>query len=119
VKSLNKYKSLSNEEKSYINSFVSFNSIFNKTNESEIELPEDDIVLIKNIVLNVYEKDDSYGYSVSDITDFIINNYLDEDITLEDIKSCPTDRVLQAIYCNNGYLMKSKNKDEKDIMELD
>ena len=53
MKSLNKYKSLSNEEKSYINSFVAFNSIFNKTNESEIELPEDDIVLIKNIVLKI------------------------------------------------------------------
>ena len=53
------------------------------------------------------------------VEDFIINNYLDEDIALEDIKFCPTDRVLQAIYCNNGYLMKSKNKDEKDIMELD
>lgn len=119
MKSLNKYKSLSDIEKSYINSFVAFNSIFNKTNELEVELPEDDIVLMKDIVLNVYEKDDSYGYSVSDIADFLINNYLDEDITLEDIKSCPTDRVLQAIYCNNGYIMKSKDKDEKDNMELD
>lgn len=119
MKSLNKYKSLTDEEKSYINSFVSFNSIFNKTNELEIELPEDDIVLIKDIALNIYEKDDSYGYSVSDITDFLINNYLDEDITLEDIKTCPTDRVLQAIYCNNGYLMKSKDSNEKNNLELD
>lgn len=112
MNSLKYYKNMSETEKSYINSLVAFNSIYDNCNEYDVELPEDDIVMLKGITLNTYEADDNYGFSIKDIADWITTHYLEDDFDLEELKKYSTQDLLSAI---NGDTSLFKDSEEMEL----
>lgn len=112
MQSLNFYKKMSDTEKLYINSLVAFRSIYDNCNDYDIELPEDDIVKLKDIILNTYEKDDNYGFSITDIADWITSHYLEDDFDLEELKEYSTQDLLSAI---DGATSLFKDSEEMDL----
>lgn len=98
MNSLINYRKLSKEDKRDLTDYIIYRSIEDNARERDITLSDDVITDIKEIALDFYLDDCSSNLSVSRITDFITINYLDNNITLEELNEVDRQDLYEAIY---------------------
>lgn len=98
MNSLNNYRKLSDEDKRDLTDYIIYRSIEDNCNEKSMTLSDNEIIDIKEVALDFYLDDCSGDLSVSRITDFITINYLDNNITLEELNEVDRQDLYEAIY---------------------
>ena len=98
MNSLNNYRKLSDEDKRDLTDYIIYRSIEDNCNEKSMTLSDNEIIDIKEVALDFYLDDCSSNLSVSRITDFITINYLDSNITLEELNEVDRQDLYEAIY---------------------
>lgn len=98
MNSLNNYRKLSDEDKRDLTDYIIYRSIEDNCNEKSMTLSDNEIIDIKEVALDFYLDDCSSNLSVSRITDFITINYLDNNITLEELNEVDRQDLYEAIY---------------------
>lgn len=111
MNSLINYRKLSKENKRELTEYLIYRSIEDNCREHKKELDDEKILDIKELAYDFY-LDDCYGkLSITSITDFIINNYLDNNITLEELQDADYADLYSAIDEDCIELIKEQEED--------
>jgi len=79
MKMLERYNKLSKEDKSYLESFIIYREIYDNAKAKNIELSDDTVEDLKEYIMEFH--DDYYNYDLSQMTNFISINYLNNKFT--------------------------------------
>lgn len=110
MSSLEKYKQLSEEDRTNLSDYQYYNSIyyFNK------EASDEDVFFIKSISERAYLADED-GYSIDKITDFVAENYFNKNLTKEELNKSSKWDILTAVEESNYKIIKEARCDDMDI----
>jgi len=108
MESLNLYKNLSFKENILLEDFLVYREIYKNAEERKIKLENEEIVELKSIILNYYY-DFSNTISIAETVDFISKNYLDDNITMQELKDADKHTMQDALENNNINLVLNRN----------
>jgi len=97
VNSLERYKKLTREDNLYLNEYLAYQSIYDCARNRNIILEDKVITDLKEIIIDYYTEDNQWYLSVPRIADFISSHYLDDDITLDEIREIHYTDMFDAI----------------------
>ena len=112
--SLEMYEKLSNEDNQYLEHYLVYRDIYNMAKEKGVVISADDVVDLREIIVAYF--DDVDNFRLSEITEFIAGNVLDDNITMEQIKQCSNYDIYEAIENDDiDYLCEMyPKKDERE-----
>ncbi len=111
MNSLINYRKLSKENKRELTEYLIYRSIEDNCREHKKELSDEKILDIKELAYDFYLDDCCGKLSITSITDFIINNYLDNNITLEELQDADYADLYSAIDEDCIELIKEQEED--------
>ncbi len=99
MKMLERYNKLSTEDKSYLESFIIYREIYDNAKAKNIELSDDTVEDLKEYIMEFH--DDYYNYDLSQMTNFISINYLNNKFTLRQLQNFDKEDLYDALEENN------------------
>lgn len=107
MNSLERYKMLSDEDKSNLIVYCVYDSIYFNAKEKNYEISDEEVNRIKDLSYSVYLKDEYYDLSPSHISDYITRGYLEYKIPLEKFENMNRYSILEAVD-DNKYIFEEE-----------
>lgn len=101
------YKKLTKEDKAYLEDYIIYRDINDCINEKGIKLEDDEIIDLKEIILNFYNEDSVDNFPLTHTTQFITSNYINKNITMEELRDNSYYSIYKAIEEDNIEYMKT------------
>lgn len=83
---MKRFNKLDQEDKDNLTTYMIFNEIIDTLKNDDKEININDILEIKDLVMDVYLDDEYYNYSPTKIADYITIGYLDNNISLDKLE---------------------------------
>lgn len=108
MESLKRYNNLTNEEVSYLDSYIVFRKIYYDIENYNLEVDDNKMVKLKDIILDVYYHSDS-DLSINNIANYVLDKYSEKEVTIEELLNCSSSDIENAITKNNiNFILKSE-----------
>jgi len=107
MNSLEEYLKLSNKDKQYLEHYVVYRDIYDRSKLYNRPISNEDIVDLREIILDLYQSNPELNYN--DLIYFVADNVLLGTITLDDLKRCDGYDILCAM----------ENGSVKDLLETE
>jgi len=88
--------------------FIIYRDIEYCANENGVKLSNDEIIDLKDIIIDFYNEDSIVNFPLSHSTRFITNNYIDKNITIKELRACSYAEIYNAIEEDNIALLNKK-----------
>lgn len=111
--SLDEYLKLSNTDNQYLEHYLVYRDIYNKAKINNVELTKDEVVDLRETIMDCFNDYDNV--KLSSITSFIADNYLNKNITLEQLKQCDEYEIICAM--DNDDITELTDRFKDDEME--
>lgn len=108
MESLILYKNLSLQENKLLEDFLIYRDIYQNANHRNVNVNDDEAIELKGIILNFYY-DFSSTISLAETIDFISKNYLDDNITMEELKEASKSVMENAVENNDINIAINRN----------
>lgn len=108
MESLLLYKNLSLQENRLLEDFLVYRQIYQNATHKNVSVNDDEAIELKGIILNYYY-DFSSTISLAETVDFISKNYLDDNITMEELKDANKYEMEDAVENNNINIATNRN----------
>lgn len=116
MKMLERYNKLSKEDKSYLESFIIYREIYDNAKAKNIELSDDTVEDLKEYIMEFH--DDYYNYDLSQMTNFISINYLNNKFTLRQLQNFDKEDLYDALEENNIEMLIENYERQGIIMDF-
>lgn len=93
--SLEEYLKLSATDNQYLEHYIVYRDIYNKAKNNNADISKEEVVDLREIIMDCFNDYDNV--KLSSLTDFIVDNYLDKSITLEQLKQCSEYEIICAM----------------------
>ena len=107
MNSLEEYLKLSNNDKQYLEHYIVYRDIYDRSKLYNRPISNEDMVDLRKLILEIYE--DEENLKINDLVNFIGDNVLLGTITLDRLKECDRYDILCAM----------ENDSVKDLLETE
>ena len=101
MNSLGRYKMLSNEDKSNLNMYCIYDSIYDVAKNEDIDLSDDLVQDIKELSYDIYLDDEYMNLSASQIAFFITECYVKDNTFMDKVQDLSYYDIIQAVIDDN------------------
>lgn len=98
---MERFNKLDQEDKDNLTTYMIFNETIDILKIDDKEININDILEIKDLVMEVYLDDEYYNYSPTKIAAFITYCYIDNNCSLKNIENTNNYDILNAIECDD------------------
>lgn len=105
---LEKYKRLSNEDKTNLTIYCIYDSIYNVSKNEEVNIDDETAINIQELSYNIHLDDEYFNFSASQIACFLTECYVKDNSFMEKIKDMDYNDILQAVDNDNHDFYKEE-----------
>ena len=106
MNSLEKYKMLSNEDKTNLTIYCIYDSIYDVAKNEDIDISDDVVTDIKELAYDLYLEDEYMNLSAPQIAFFLTECYVKDNSFIDKMRDIDYSDILQAIDNDNNDLYK-------------
>lgn len=109
--SLEMYKRLSSEDKHNLIAYCIYDSIYTVATNENYSISDEEVKRIKDLSYYAYLKDEYYNLSPTRISDFITENHIKKNTSLDELEKMSWSVLLEKV--DNNYNLYSKDGMER------
>lgn len=95
--------------------FIIYRDIEDCAREQNTKLSNEEILDLKEIILDFYNEDSIVNFPLSHSTRFIANHYIENDITINELRDSSYSEIYDAIETDNIELLRNFEVEQEDI----
>lgn len=106
IDSLKRYRELSKSDNSYLEDFIVYRDMNTVLREKNTKINDEDIDSLREVIIDFYNEDSKSNIPLSWVTKFITENFVDGNITLDDLNNSSYSEIYDAINYEEISMMK-------------